>query len=187
MNYRSFLKNPKNEHAFLSPSNAHVWLNKDKEYMTNRYISSIARFRGTALHEQAARDILYRLKRPKNKDTYNMYVNDAIGFRMDPEVRLTYSDWCYGTADAISDSNNILRIHDYKSGQVPAHLEQLITYAALYCLEHDIRPSDIPIELRIYQANDILKHKPEVEEIAHAMDSIVTKSKWLEDISNEVQ
>lgn len=186
MHYKNILRNPRNEHAFLSPSNAHVWLTKDREYICNRYISQLARFRGTALHEMAAKDILYKQKRPRNKETFNMYVNDAIGFRMDPEVRLTYSDWCYGTVDAISDTNDILRIHDYKSGECPAHMEQLMTYAALYCLEHDIHPSDIPIELRIYQSNEIVKQKPESKEVANAMDSIVEKSKWLEDISNEV-
>lgn len=138
------------------------------------------------MHEQAERDILYRLKRPKNKETFNMYVNDAIGFRMDPEVRLKYSDWCYGTADALSFRNGKLRIHDLKTGSVPAHWEQILTYAALFCLQNDIRPADIPIELRLYQSNDIQVIHPEVEDIAHAMDSIVTKSKWLEDISEEV-
>ena len=68
------------------------------------------------------------------------YVNDAIGFRMKPEVILAYSDFCFGTADAISFRNDILRVHDLKTGSRPAHMEQLLVYAALYCLEYKVKP-----------------------------------------------
>ena len=32
--------------------------------------------------------------------------------------------------------NKILRIHDYKSGITPAKMDQLMIYAALFCLEY---------------------------------------------------
>lgn len=61
-----------------------------------------------------------------------MYVNDAIGFKMTPEQPLFYSENCFGTADAISYRNKLLRIHDLKTGLIPAHMEQLMIYAALF-------------------------------------------------------
>lgn len=174
---------PDKEHAFLAPSSAHIWRFKDKEYINNRYISERARFIGTALHEQAEKDILYGLKRPRTKDTFNMYVNDAISYRMQPEVRLTYSNWCYGTADAFTFKDGYLRIFDLKTGKVPAHMEQVITYAALFCLQNDIHPNDIPMELRLYQSGEVIKYKPESEEVLHTMDDIIAKTNWLDDIS----
>ena len=85
-----------------------------------------------------------------------MYVNDAIGFKLRPEQILYYSPNCFGTADAIDLRGDLLRIHDLKTGKVPAHIEQLMIYAALFCLEYGIKPSDIDTELRIYQGDDIL-------------------------------
>ena len=62
-----------------------------------------------------------------------MYVNDAIKFGLKPEQPLYYSRNCFGTTDAIGFDNGILRIHDYKSGIVPAHEEQLFIYGSLFC------------------------------------------------------
>lgn len=64
--------------------------------------------------------------------TLNMYVNDAIGFKMIPEQILFYSENCFGTADTIMFRNRFLRIHDLKTGAIPAHMEQLKIYAALF-------------------------------------------------------
>lgn len=75
---------------------------------------------------------------------------------MTPEQVLYYSENCFGTADAISFRNNFLRIHDLKTGVVPAHMEQLEIYAALFCLEYRVKPMDISMELRIYQNDDVL-------------------------------
>lgn len=62
------------------------------------------------------------------------YVNDAIGFRLKPEVTLKYSQVCFGTADAIDykERDKFLRIHDYKSGTTPASMDQLLIYDAYY-------------------------------------------------------
>lgn len=70
-------------------------------------------------------------KLPKSQKTLNMYVNDAISFRMVPEQILFYSENCFGTADTIVFRNGTLRIHDLKTGVVPAHMEQCLKYAAL--------------------------------------------------------
>lgn len=74
-------------------------------------------------------------KLPRLNKTLNAYVNDAIGYKMIPEQILFYSDNCFGTADAIVFRNGLLRIHDLKTGVIPAHMEQLEVYAALFCLE----------------------------------------------------
>ena len=64
--------------------------------------------------------IRLKRKQPKIKETVCMHINDAIGFRMEPEVVLKYSLNCFGTADAICFRNKTLRIHDLKTGESPA-------------------------------------------------------------------
>ena len=92
---------------------------------------------------------------------------------MDTEVVLYYSDRFFGTADAISFKNNFLRIHDLKTGTSPVHIEQPLVYAALFCLEYKIKPSDIKIELRIYQNDEIQIYEPEEGEVEEVMNKIV--------------
>ena len=41
---------------------------------------------------------------------------------------LYYSENCFGTADVISFNDDLLRIHDLKTGAVPARMEQLFIY-----------------------------------------------------------
>lgn len=159
-------------HAFLSASKYH-WINYEESQLETAYTRFQATQRGTELHEFARRCIELRQKLPKSKKTLNMYVNDAIGFNMTPEQPLYYSENCFGTADAIAFRNDILRIHDFKSGLVPAHMEQLIVYAALFCLEYDVRPNDIQTELRIYQSNEVLVHEADAVDILPVMDKIV--------------
>ena len=91
---------------------------------------------------------------------------------MDTEVVLFYSKYFYGTADSISFRKNFLRIHDLKTGNIPAHMEQLVVYAALFCLEYKQDPKDIKIELRLYQNNEVLIHNPEPEEIKDVITKI---------------
>ena len=114
------------------------------------------------------------------------YVNDAIGFRMETEVVLVYSERFFGTADAISFRNNVLRIHDLKTGKTPVHMEQLMIYAALFCLEYKVKPGDIKIELRIYQNDEILYHDATAEDILPIMNTIITWDKILAEIDEEV-
>lgn len=165
-------------HAFLGASSYH-WLNYTDEKLITTYNNLLAKERGTELHDYAARSIKLGIKLPKSKKTLNMYVNDAIGFRMIPEQVLYYSDNCFGTADAISFRNNFLRIHDLKTGATPAKMEQLMIYAALFCLEYRIKPSAIDIELRIYQNDDYEYFNPTAEDIVPIMDKIITFDKLI--------
>lgn len=141
-------------HAFLSASQYH-WINYSDEKLIERYNTFEAAQRGTKLHEFAATCIDLKQRLPKSRKTLNLYVNDAIGFHMDTEVVLYYSENCYGTADSICFRNNFLRIHDLKTGDVPAHMEQLEIYTAMFCLEYNVDPTTIEVELRLYQSDEI--------------------------------
>lgn len=159
-------------HAFLGASKYH-WINYSDEKLANTYRNHLATLKGTKLHEYAANAIRLGIKQSKAKKTLNMYINDAIGFKMLPEQVLYYSQYSFGTADAISFRNNKLRIHDLKTGITPAHMEQLLIYAALFCLEYQIKPSDIEIELRIYQLDEVLVFNPTADDIDPIMNKIV--------------
>ena len=171
-------------HAVFSPSQC-SWLRYDDEKAIEVCSNKKAAELGTRLHEWAKTTIDLKLKQPRSKKTIYMYVNDAIGFKMDTEVVLYYSDRFFGTADAICFRDNILRIHDLKTGKTAVHIEQLEIYAALFCLEYKVKPSDIGIELRIYQNNEVLYHNPEPEEIKDIMDKIVYLDKILEKYEKE--
>ena len=154
-------------HAPFSPSQP-SWLNYTDEKALDVYSNM-----GTRLHNWAKETIDLGIRQPRSKKTIYAYVNDAIGFRMDTEVVLYYSDRFFGTADAISFKNNFLRIHDLKTGTSPVHIEQPLVYAALFCLEYKIKPSDIKIELRIYQNDEIQIYEPEEGEVEEVMNKIV--------------
>lgn len=103
----------------------------------------------------------------------SLYIKDANGFRLDPEVDLMYADDFYGTADAILyKKGEFLRIHDLKTGTTPASLRQLEIYAAFCCLEYNIDPASVNIELRIYQNEEILIGNPTGEDIKALMDQV---------------
>ena len=173
------------QHAFLGASKYH-WINYDEVKVAEAYSRYLAVQKGTELHEFAAQCIKLGQKLPRSQKTLNMYVNDAIGFKMTPEQVLFYSENCFGTADAISFRNNILRIHDLKTGLIPAKIEQLMIYAALFCLEYRYKPTEFAdIELRIYQSDEILVHKPEPDEIFPIMDKIISFDKIITKIKSE--
>lgn len=171
------------KHAFLSPSQ-YRFLNWDDETLLTRFRTQYSQSVGTVLHALASFCIerrikirktdtsLIRMEMEKNFipsiaydadaliDNFQLYVNDAISFRMVPEKVLFYSKYAFGTTDSIryTIENKELRIHDYKSGESPAGIEQPMVYAALFCLEYLFtnwnnwkkdRPNKII--LRIYQ------------------------------------
>ena len=179
------------QHAFLSPSNVH-WVNYTDEKLISVYENKVlAVERGTKLHEYACKAIELSRKQPKTKDTVSMYINDAIGYRMRPEQPLFYSNLCFGTCDAIAfdPKKKILRIHDLKTGTTPAHMDQLLTYAALFFLDYGreveledkLRVMDIYTELRIYQNSEFVAYAPTPDEILTRMDLVVKFSRLLEE------
>jgi len=111
-----------------------------------------------------------------------MYVNDGIGYKMQVEQPLYYSDNCFGHADTLAFLQGKLRIHDLKTGVIPGSIQQLQVYAALFCLEYIITPHEIEIELRIYQNNDVACFEPYPETIVHIMDKIVLFDQRIEEL-----
>lgn len=172
------------KHAFLSASKYH-WINYDTDRLISAYNNFKAKERGTRLHEFACEAIKLGVKLSNGKRTLNRYVNDAIGFGMTPELILYYSDNCFGTADAISFDGETLRIHDLKTGQVPASFRQLEVYTALFCLEYDVNPSEIDIYLRIYQSDEVLEETPELDDILAIMETIIEFDRVLDGLRKE--
>lgn len=171
------------QHAFLSASQYH-WIRYDAAKMEERYRNFLAVQMGTRLHEFAAECISLGQKLPKSNKTLNMYVNDAIGYRMTPEQVLRYSDNCFGTADSIrfDENKSFLRIHDLKTGMTKAHMDQLYIYAALFCLEYNYKPGDMEFETRIYQFDDVFTENPTAEDIVPIMDTIIEFDKIIESV-----
>jgi len=196
------------QHAFLGASK-YSWLNYDKEKLEAAYRRQYLNSIGTILHDLAHRCIVNLVKINKNDrhlvqltllnegipqglidansilETLSPFVNDAIGFKMASEQILYFSDNAFGTADAISFENNLLRIHDYKSGITPVHMDQLRIYAALFCLEYNVKPEKIISELRIYQSGQIIYEEPDPELIRSIMKKIIDSDKFLNKIKKE--
>ena len=174
-----------NKHSILEGTHAPFgasqssWLRYSDDKALDVYKNLQAKMMGTRLHAWAKETIDLGIKQPRSKKTLYAYVNDAIGFKMDTEVVLYYSDNFYGTADSISFRDNFLRIHDLKTGKTPVHMEQLEIYAALFCLEYKVRPGDIDMELRIYQNDEVIVFNPTAEDILPIMDKIVHLDKLL--------
>jgi hypothetical protein len=171
-------------HAFLSASKYH-WVNYDDLKLEEVYLNWKAAERGTRFHELAAELIDLRQKLPRSPKTFNLYVNDGIGFKMETEVVLYYSPNCFGTADAICFRDNILRIHDLKTGKSRVSLTQLEIYAALFCLEYNYSPNEIEMELRIYQLDEVLIHIPVPEDILYIMQKIKDFDERIQRLSQE--
>lgn len=184
-------------------------------YISNVWSRSYTQVIGTALHDIARKQIKTRTKLNKFTkqevlmmltedyripraaislgidfdmayENLTSYVNDAIGYLMSPEQVLYYSMNCFGTADAISFRDNVLRIHDLKTGIGATHMEQLIIYAALFCLEYKYKPEQIKIELRIYQMNEVQIVEPDPNDISVVMKNIIYADEIINKIMTEV-
>lgn len=167
-------------HAPFSPSKSN-WLRYDEDKALTVYRNMRAKEIGTRLHAWAKETIDLGIKQPRSKKTLYAYVNDAIGFKMSTEVILYYSDYFFGTADAICFRNNFLRIHDLKTGMHEASMEQLEIYAALFCLEYRVKPNELDgCELRLYQSDEVICHVPDPKDILAIMNKIVQLNKTLE-------
>lgn len=171
-------------HAFLGASNYH-WVNYDEDKLSRAFFSAMAARRGVELHDYAQKAIQLKIMQADDGSTLSKYINDGIGFRMTPEQILYYSDNCYGCADTASFRNELLRIHDLKTGINEASFSQLEIYAALFCLEYKFRPFNIGIELRIYQNNEVSILNPDPDWIFHVMDKIVSFSKMIDEFRKE--
>ena len=164
------------------------WLRYDDDKTIEVYRNMKAAEIGTKLHQWAKDTIDLGIKQPRSKKTIYAYVNDAIGFKMNTEVVLFYSERFFGTADAISFRDGVLRIHDLKTGKVgniEHHVEQLEVYAALFCLEYKIKASDISVELRVYKIDEVVFYRRGAQDISQIMNKIVHIDKILQKIDSE--
>lgn len=191
-------KDYEGRHAFMGGSNYH-WLNYDNEAFENRYYSQYSQSIGTALHQLAHDCIVSNIKLNKHdihliemamfkayipRDAYDPnylltnlipFVNDAIGFHMSSEILLFVNEFCFGTVDAIAynDFEKTLRVHDYKSGMIPAKIEQCYIYMAMFCIEYKIDPRKLKLlEARIYQNCECLIDNPSSDIILDIMNRI---------------
>ena len=172
------------KHALLSPSQ-HAWTNYDDVKLRNRYFSARAAQTGSDKHALAAEAIRLGIHIHPSEEALAAYVNDAIGYKMQPEQTLFYSENCFGTADAIGFARNKLRIHDLKTGISPSKERQLEVYAALFCLEYGMNPADIGMELRIYQRDEVRKFTPHPKLILDLMEQIVHSDELIEEMKAE--
>lgn len=177
-NYHSDLRD---KHAFLSPSNYH-WMNYTDEKLVSVYKNQQAKEEGVLLHHFASIAIEKRIKLANHKKALNMFVNDCIGFRMNSEQVLYYSDNAFGTADAIRFKDDHLMIFDLKTGITKPSFKQLDVYSALFCLEYGVDPTTISIEERIYQGNGFEVMIPDPLYIQEIMDKIIEFDIILENI-----
>lgn len=204
MNFNKHLE-LRGKHAPLGASRYH-WINDTDDQIVKRICAQYASEVGTLIHDYACERVSFRLKMNRNEkkdvilellrhgiprvvideldmntiyDNLVNYVNDCIGYRMSPEVKLVYSEICFGTCDAIAfyEKEKFLRIHDLKTGTMPGHMEQLLIYAALFCLEYRVKPIDIQCELRIYQNGEIVTLEPTANDILDIIGIIKEKNK----------
>jgi uncharacterized protein DUF2800 len=173
----SFVKNTKliGQHAYLSPSTYH-WLDYDEDKLRRVFFEKQLARRGDELHTYAQRAIDLKILQADNGTTLSMYINDAIGFRMEAEVPLYYSDDCFGTCDAIGFRDMTLRIHDLKTGVKPASMKQLLIYAAIFFFEYALSPKDVKVILRIYQNDAIEEFLPDLTDIVSVMSRVKTQA-----------
>ena len=172
-------------HAFLSPSNYH-WVNYDDDKLNAAVYAHMAARRGSELHELAQKMIRLGVKLAETSQTLNMYVNDCIGFRMTPEQTLFYSPNAFGHADAISFRKQKLRIFDLKTGATECKFTQLYVYAALFCLEYAVKPTEIEIELRIYQNDEVRVEDGDPLIVHSIMSKIVYADRRINELKEEV-
>lgn len=162
------------QHALLSPS-TYQWLDKNEDELRTWFFNKAAAARGDALHAYAQQAITLRIEQADNGATLNTYINDAIRYGMTAEMPLYFSDECFGTCDAISIREErwddgvfmTLRIHDLKTGLIPASIKQLLIYAAIFFTEyaHAFKPETTRVILCIYQNDAIDTLIPDAAEI----------------------
>ena len=183
-NSRSFKKD---SHALFGASKYH-WVNYSIDKMMEIYSSNNAKKLGTELHEMAAMLIKHKTLLPDERITLNMYVNDSIMLSLRPEQQLFVSEFFFGTADAIGIMDNVLYIHDLKTGKTPANMKQLYIYTAFFMLEYSLKPKNFKdICLRIYQDNSIIEDHPKTKDLVPILDKIKVADNLLQKMKEDNQ
>lgn len=185
MNWKSY-SHLKNSHAFLSPSKYH-WLHYDESKLVTTYRNFKKISLGSQYHDIASRLIKLAIRLPPNGATLNSFVNDAIGYKMESEMVLYYSPNCYGTADAISFRDGVLRIHDLKTGSSNASMDQLMIYAALFVLDYAVSNKELKeTVLRIYQNDEIIEFNPSTKDVFTVVSIIIRADKIINQLEKTI-
>ena len=172
------------DHAVFPPSQ-YSWRNYTPEKLLHVYRNKQAAKKGTEDHEFASLCIKRRQRLWKCKRTLESFVNDAIGFGMESEKLLYYSNYFFGWTDAIvyKEKEKVLRIHDLKTGETPGSFHQLEIYAALFFLQYGDRlnahPNNTTTLLRIYQFDTFEEVETPSEVLEDVMETIVLFNKIL--------
>lgn len=138
-------------HATFSPSDK-TWLNYDREKIRQRVVAARAVQRGTELHELAEHCIRMKTPLDPSNGVISTYVRDCIEYDMNTEVQMMYSEDIGGTADALhyDQAANRLYVFDLKTGDRKTSINQVIIYAALWCLTNYHNALSMTFDLRIY-------------------------------------
>jgi hypothetical protein len=115
--------------------------------LKNRYRS----VEGVKLHALAADAISLSKKFSNDGSAFSQYVSDCIDNGMHVEELLYHSKYCFGTADAISYDGTTLSVWDLKTGSGKVDGLQVVTYAAIFCLQYNVPSLALQYDLRIYQ------------------------------------
>ena len=91
---------------------------------------------------------------------------------MESEKVLHYSDNAFGTADAISFRDNVLKIFDLKTGMTKTSFKQLMYMWHYSVWSTEVDPRTIEIETRIYQHSSFEVSIPEPDYILEIMNTI---------------
>lgn len=174
--FTGFRRHPELEgrHAVFGASQ-YSWLRYNREKFIQRFANHRKAQEGTDLHNWAHETIRLGRKQARSNNTLCMYINDCIGHRMKNEVVLYYSPWFFGSADACkldespSLERPVLRIFDLKTGENKASEDQLIIYAAFFCLEYDYDPFDLDFDLRLYQSDARIFVEVDPQDVMDAM------------------
>ena len=173
------------QHAYLSASKPH-WINYDDEKFDRVMLYAMTAARGTELHDYAFKAIKLKIRQPDDGSTLSMYINDSIDHGLTPEQPLYYSEWAFGTPDAIGFRQMILRVHDLKNGVNMSSFKQLRVYVALFCLEYEYSPFEITSLLSIYQNDEIRDETADPDEIFHIMDRIHYGTRRMNELRKEI-
>lgn len=180
-------------HSFLSASK-YQWLRYNEDKLIERFTTAMAAAKGTELHRIANDLIKNGLKLQQSNKTLNRFVNDAIGFDMESELGLYYSDNAFCTCDALKFLPATPRrparllVFDLKTGTTKSSFDQLIVYAAYFCLEYGFKPTELDYDLRIYQNDTVYAFEDDpTDDILHAMDRIVTFDQIIETLKEEAR
>lgn len=165
--------------AVFSPSER-AWIRYSKEKIVAKVNQWDTVQRGVDLHALAAEAIRLQVQLSSENGVISQYVRDAITYDCEVEVPLSYSQYIYGTADALrfDFSTKTLYVFDLKTGKKEASTDQVLIYAAMWCLINNIDPYDIDFDLRIYSdVNTIILRTEDnsgiQDKVRECMDSIV--------------